>query len=121
MIRFAIADDDPYVRSALRRWLAQEPDLECVGDAADGHEAIQLVQRVAVDVLLLDLVMPRLGGLQALPEVRQAAPATRVLVLSSSIDAATRARAMDAGASACLPKGGHPRNITEAIRSAAAA
>ena len=119
-IRIAIADDDDMVRSALRRYLGQEPDFHWAGEAADGDEAIALVQAVPVDVLLLDVSMPRLDGLQALPRIRAAAPATRVLMLSSHADHAYQQRSMHNGASGYLLKGGDPHQIVEAIRHAMA-
>ena len=106
------------VRAALRRYLGQEPDLQLVGDAADGDEAIALVQAVAIDVLLLDVSMPRMGGLQALPQLRAVAPATRVLMLSSHADPGYQQRSMQNGACGYLLKGGDPHQIVEAIRHA---
>lgn len=82
-IRIAIADDDPFVRAGLREYLSLSPDFEVVGEAGDGHEALQLVREVPADVLLLDLSMPHLSGLEVLRRVRIEAPALAVVVLSA--------------------------------------
>ena len=119
-IRVAIADDDDMVRTALRRYLTQEPDVHWAGEASDGTDAILLVQSVRVDVLLLDVSMPRMGGLQALPQLRAAAPHTRVVMLSSHADDGYRKRALQLGATAYLLKGVDPQEIAEAIRAAMA-
>lgn len=119
-IRVAIADDDDMVRTALRRYLAQEPDFVWAGEASDGTEAIELVRSVAVDVLLLDVSMPRMGGLQALPQVRSAAPHTRVVMLSSHADPGYRQRSVQLGAVAYVLKGADPQEIAQAIRAAMA-
>ena len=120
MIRISIADDDDMVRSALRRYLTQEPDFHWAGEACDGTDAILLVQSVRVDVLLLDVSMPRMDGFQALPQVRAAAPHTRVLMLSSHADPGYQQRAMALGAVAYLLKGSDPHVIAHAIRAAMA-
>ena len=119
-IRIAIADDDDMVRTALRRYLTQEPDFVWVGEGADGSDAIALVQSAVIDVLLLDVSMPRMGGLQALAQVRAAAPHTRVVMLSSHADHGYQQRSFQLGAVAYLLKGGDPHEIVDAIRTAMA-
>jgi DNA-binding NarL/FixJ family response regulator len=117
-IRIAIADDDDMVRSALRRYLMQEADFHWAGEASDGTDAILLVQSAHIDVLLLDVSMPRMGGLQALPLLRAGAPHTRVIMLSSHADPGYQRRALQLGAVAYLLKGGDPQVIAHAIRAA---
>jgi DNA-binding NarL/FixJ family response regulator len=119
-IRIAIADDDDMVRSALRRYLMQEPDFHWAGEASDGLDAIVLVQSVGIDVLLLDVSMPRMSGLQALPQLRTTAPHTRVVMLSSYADHSYQQRSLELGAVAYLLKGSDPQVIAEAIRRAMA-
>ena len=103
-IRVAIADDDVKVREALFRYLSQERDIELSGEAGDGVEALRLVGSVPVDVLILDLSMPRMDGWQALHELRRVAPNTRVVMLSGDDSEVVRKRALDQGASAFLNK-----------------
>ena len=120
MIRIAIADDDDMVRTALRRYLTQEPDFHWAGEACDGTGAILLVQSARIDVLLLDVSMPRMDGLQALPQVRAGAPHTRVIMLSSHADPGYQQRSLQLGAVAYLLKGSEPQLIAHAIRAAVA-
>lgn len=117
-IRIAVADDDQMVRSALRNFLANEPGFEWVGEAQDGEDAIKLVQAMAIDVLILDLAMPRMGGLQALPRLRELAPRTRVLMFSSFPDIRHREQALQLGAAGYLLKGCDPQDIVDAVRAA---
>ncbi len=78
-----LADDHPFVRLGLRALLKTEPDLSVVGEAMDGLEAVALTERLRPDVLVLDLMMPGLGGLEVMSRVGLQAPETRVVVLSS--------------------------------------
>lgn len=119
MIRIAVVDDLPMIRTALRRFFAQEPDLEWVGEAADGEGAIDLLQTQHVDVLVLDLSMPGLGGLAALPRIKAAAPSTNVVVLTAFSPSGFAAMALEAGASEFLEKGGHMEALLQAVRRAA--
>jgi len=77
-----LADDHPIVRQGLRTVLEAEPDLQVIGEAGDGLETMSLVERLRPQVLVLDLLMPRLSGLEVARQVRQRAPETRVIVLS---------------------------------------
>jgi DNA-binding NarL/FixJ family response regulator len=116
-IRVAIADDDARVRAALCRYLSQEPDLQLSGEAGDGLEALELVASVRVDVLILDLSMPRMNGWQALAALRRIAPATRVVVLSGEDSEGVRKRAFDEGAAAFADKGGGAEAVVRAVRA----
>jgi two-component system, NarL family, response regulator LiaR len=117
MIRVLIADDHAVVRQGLRTFLELQDEIEVVGKAADGIEALELVQRTAPDVALLDLVMPRLGGLEAIRRIREVAPATRVLVLTSFADDDTVLPAVRAGAAGYLLKDVQPPELVGAIRT----
>jgi DNA-binding NarL/FixJ family response regulator len=116
-IRVLIADDHAVVRQGLRTFLELQDEIEVVGEAADGVEALELVERTEPDVALLDLVMPRLGGLEAIRRMREVAPATRVLVLTSFADDDTVLPALRAGAAGYLLKDVQPPELVGAIRT----
>jgi two-component system, NarL family, response regulator LiaR len=116
-IRVAIADDHAVVRQGLRTFLELQDGMEVVGEAADGEEAVALVERTAPDVLLLDLVMPRVDGLEAIRRLREGAPATRILVLTSFADDHTVLPAIRAGAAGYLLKDVQPPELAAAIRT----
>jgi DNA-binding NarL/FixJ family response regulator len=98
-----IADDRPRSRSGLRAVLALRPEIEIVGEAADGHETLRLVEEHRPDVVLMDARMPVMGGVKATRLIKKAWPEVRVVVLT--IHASYRADAMAAGADAFLVKG----------------
>ncbi len=116
-IRVAIADDHAVVRQGLRTFLELQDDIEVVGEAADGEEAVAVVEARAPDVLLLDLVMPRVDGLEAIRRIRECAPGTRILVLTSFADDHTVLPAVRAGAAGYLLKDVQPPELVEAIRT----
>jgi DNA-binding NarL/FixJ family response regulator len=116
-IRVLIADDHAVVRQGLRTFLELQDEIEVVGEAADGEEAVALVTSTEPDVALLDLVMPRLGGLEAIRRIREVAPATRVLVLTSFADDDTVLPAVRAGAAGYLLKDVQPPELVGAIRA----
>ncbi|WP_248962345.1 response regulator [Sphaerisporangium perillae] len=117
MIRVLIADDHPIVRQGLRTFLDLQGDLEVVGEAADGAEAVALVGALSPDVLLLDLKMPVLDGLGALRELSGQGLRMRVIVLTSVSDRDDVAPAMRAGASGFLYKDVDPAALVQAVRS----
>ena len=117
MIRVVIADDHAVVRQGLRTFLELQEEIEVVGEAADGAEAVDVVRATAPDVALLDLVMPRLGGLEAIRRIREVAPTTRVLVLTSFADDDTVLPAVRAGAAGYLLKDVQPPELVGAIRT----
>jgi DNA-binding NarL/FixJ family response regulator len=115
VIRVLIADDHPVVRQGLRTFLDLQEDISVVGEAGDGAEAVELVERLAPDVLLLDLKMPVLDGLATLG--RLAGTATRVVVLTSVSDRADVAPAMRAGAAGFLYKDVDPSALVQGVRA----
>lgn len=119
-VRILICDDEPSLRMLLGMALDLEPDLEVVADAADGVEAVQLAERFRPDVILLDLVMPKMDGLEALNELRKVAPGARVVVLSGLQESLMGETVRNLGASAFVEKGTKPSAIAATIRDAAA-
>ncbi|HKE78264.1 MAG TPA: response regulator transcription factor [Solirubrobacteraceae bacterium] len=117
MIRVVIADDHAVVREGLRAFLALQDDVEVVAEAADGEEAVSAVDRFTTDVALVDLVMPRVDGIEAIRRIRAAHPETRVIVLTSFVDEDKMLPAVRAGASGYLLKDVQPQDLVEAIRT----
>ena len=117
MIRVVIADDHAVVRQGLRTFLDLQEDIEVVGEAADGAEALEAVERLSPDVVLIDLVMPGVDGIEAIRGLRERAPAVRAIVLSSFIDDEKLFPAVRAGAAAYLLKDVQPQELVEAIRT----
>jgi NarL family two-component system response regulator LiaR len=118
VISVLIADDHPFVRHGLRTYLDTLDDLEVAGEAADGAEAVELAGRLLPDVVLMDLVMPRLDGVEATRKVREASPSTKVIVLTSFADDEKVFPAIKAGAAGYLLKDVHPAELAEAVRKA---
>ena len=117
MIRVLIADDHAVVREGLRAFLALQDDVEVVGEAADGEEAVQAVVRLEPDVALVDLVMPRVDGIEAIGRIRAERPGTRVIVLTSFVDEDKMLPAVRAGAVGYLLKDVAPQELVSAIRT----
>ena len=118
MIRVLIADDHAVVRQGLRTFLDLQDDVEVVGEAADGEEAVAAAREHAPDVVLLDLAMPVLDGVAALPRLREAAPGARVIVLTSFGEDDRLFTALRAGATGYLLKDVEPAELVRAIRTA---
>ena len=116
-ITVLIADDHPVVRQGLRVLLSLHSDIEVVGEASDGAEAVELAAAVTPDVVLLDLKLPGLDGLGVLAELRDAGLPARVLVLTSVADPASVTVAMRAGAAGFLYKDVDPDALVRAVRS----
>jgi NarL family two-component system response regulator LiaR len=116
-IRVLIADDHTVVRKGIRTLLLTEPGLEVVGEAADGVEADALYRRLLPDVLLLDLQMPRRGGIEVITELKQDFPEVHILVLTSSSDEEVVLTAVQSGALGYLMKDSTPEELVEAIRA----
>lgn len=115
-IRLVIADDQALVRGALAALLELEGDLQVVGVAADGRQAVQLVASLAPDVCLMDVQMPDLDGIEATRQVRAASPATRVLIVTTFARPGYLRAALDAGASGFLVKDTPAEELAEAVR-----
>ncbi|GGU10261.1 response regulator transcription factor [Nocardioides albus] len=116
-IRVAIVDDQELMRSALRMMVESQADLELAGEAADGHEALALVRTKRVDVVLMDLRMPRLDGIQATAAITSEKPATKVVALTTFDLDDYAFPAIRAGASGFLLKDARAEEIVEAIRT----
>jgi DNA-binding NarL/FixJ family response regulator len=118
-IRLLIADDHPVVRDGLRAMLATQPDMELVGEAATGTQAVERARALRPDVVLMDLQMPELDGPAAIAALREQAPEVRVLVLTTFGTDADITRAVDAGATGYLLKDAPREQLFGAIRAAA--
>ena len=120
MIRLLLAEDHPVVRVGLERLLANVDDVEVVGTASNGAEAVELCDRLAPDVVLMDLSMPVLGGIEATAQIDAAHDgAISVVVLTSFSDREQVLAALDAGASGYLLKDAEPDELIRGIRAAA--
>jgi NarL family two-component system response regulator LiaR len=115
-IRILIADDHAIVREGLRGLIAFEPGMEVVGEAVDGIEAVQKAQALQPDVILLDLMMPRKNGLEAIGEIKAEDPKARILVLTSFAEDDLVFPAIKSGALGYLLKDSSPRELLQAIR-----
>ncbi|MFF0266090.1 response regulator [Kribbella sp. NPDC004536] len=119
MIRLLIADDHPIVRDGLSGMFAAEPEFEVVGEAADGAEAIQLAAALRPDVILMDLQMPGMNGLDAISELAERGVRSRVLVLTTYDTDGYVVPAIEAGATGYLLKDAPRDELLRAVRSAA--
>jgi CheY-like chemotaxis protein len=120
MIRVLLVDDQAVVRRALRVRFHLEPDLAVVGEARTGREALTLAQTLTPDVVLMDIAMPEMNGIEATAALRRVVPQSAVVILSISDDAHTRGRVQAAGAVALVEKRGATETLLAAIRQAAA-
>jgi DNA-binding NarL/FixJ family response regulator len=118
-IRLLVADDHPVVRDGLRAMLATQPDMELVGEAATGTQAVERARALHPDVVLMDMQMPDLDGPAAIAALREQAPEVRVLVLTTYGTDADITRAVDAGATGYLLKDAPREQLFGAIRAAA--
>jgi DNA-binding NarL/FixJ family response regulator len=116
-IRVLIADDHAVVRQGLRTFLELQDDIEVVQDVADGEAAVAAAERQAPDVVLMDLVMPGVDGVEAIRRIRERRPQARVLVLSSFLDDERLFPAVRAGAAGYLLKDVEPQELVRAIRT----
>ncbi len=118
-VRVVVADDHPIVRDGLRALFASVPDIELIGEAASGREAVRAAVTLRPDVLVMDLRMPDLDGVVATTEIARAAPGVAVLVLTMFDDDASVFAAMRAGARGYLVKGASQDEISRAIAAVA--
>lgn len=120
MIRVALAEDHRIVREGISALLARQDDFDVVGETGDGLRVAGLVERTRPDVLVADLMLPGLGGLEITRRLRSQAPRTRVVVLSMHSSAALVVQALRAGASAYVLKEASAAELLRAIREAVA-
>jgi DNA-binding NarL/FixJ family response regulator len=118
-VRVVVADDHPIVRDGLRALFASVPDIELIGEAASGREAVRAAVTLRPDVLVMDLRMPDLDGVAATREIARAAPGVAVLVLTMFDDDASVFAAMRAGGRGYLVKGASQDDISRAIAAVA--
>lgn len=116
-ISVVLADDHPVVRVGIKSLLDNEPDLALVGEANDGLEAVRLVEKLHPDILLLDLVMPGLNGMDVLRIVARRVPRTRVIVFSMVTTEASVLEALQQGALGFVPKTRPPTEVVRAIHT----
>ena len=119
MTRVLVVDDHPVVRGGVVGWLAAQPDIDVVGEAGDGMEALAAVAEHRPDVVLMDLRMPRMDGVTATGRILAAHPAVRVLVLTTYDTDADIVRAVEAGATGYLLKDTPLPQLADAVRAAA--
>jgi DNA-binding NarL/FixJ family response regulator len=115
-IRVLLADDHQIVRQGLRALMETDETLKVVGEAADGRQAIEMTRKLSPDVLVLDIVMPRLNGLEALRQIKQVCPSTKVLLLSSYNDEHFLRQSVAGQASGYLLKESAAADLLQAIR-----
>ncbi len=116
-IRILIADDHGVLRAGLRALLNAEPDLEVVGEAADGHQTLRLARELSPDVVLLDISMPGPGGIEVTRQVKQVLPNTRVLILTVHEDESLLREAIRAGAAGYIIKRAVESELINAIHA----
>jgi len=118
-IRLLLVDDEPSVRRGLRMRLELESDVEVIGEAGDGAAAVEMTARLEPCVVLMDVQMPVLNGIEATQQIRAQSPEAAVIVLSMHDDAATAKSALAAGASEFIAKHRMDDGLITAIRRAA--
>ena len=116
-IRVLIADDHAVVRQGLRAFLEAQSDIEVVGEAGDGGEAVRLANALRPDVVVMDVVMPRVDGIEAIRQIRTTGVPAKVIVLTSFEDDEKVFAAVRAGAAGYLLKDVRPEELSEAIRT----
>ncbi len=120
MIRVMLVDDHEMVRMGLAAFLSTEDDIEVIAEASSGEEGVALATQLSPDVILMDLVMDGIGGIEATRQIRESCPNAKVIVLTSFIDDEKVYPVIEAGAFSYLIKTSRAAEIAKAIRSAAA-
>jgi two-component system, NarL family, response regulator LiaR len=118
MIEVLVVDDHAVVREGLRTFLELQEGIAVVGEAADGEEAVRQAEALRPDVIVMDLVMPRLDGVGAMRELRRRLPSARVIVLTSFVEDERLLPAIQAGAAGYLLKNVAPAELARAVRAA---
>lgn len=116
-IRIVIADDHDVVREGTRTLLEREPDMDVVGEARDGEEAVQLIKGLRPDVAIVDISMPKLNGVEVTRQIKPLCPATAVLILTAYDNDEYVFALLEAGAAGYLLKDARGREIVEAVRA----
>ena len=119
MVRIVVCDDHAIVREGLKQILGAQPDFSIVGEASDGHEALQRVRELEFDVLLLDMSMPGKSGVELIKQVKGERPRLRILVLTMHEEHQYAVRAIRAGASGYLTKESASSQLVTALRKVA--
>jgi DNA-binding NarL/FixJ family response regulator len=119
-IRVVLADDHTLIRAGLRMVIDAQPDLTVVGEADDGRTAVKLAEALKPDVVVMDIGMPSLNGIEACRQIREILPQSQIVMLSMHSDEGYVLRALKAGAKAYLLKDSAEADLARAIRSAAA-
>jgi DNA-binding NarL/FixJ family response regulator len=114
-MKILLVDDNDLVRRSLWRAIELRGTFEVVGEARDGAEAIELVDRLQPDVVIMDIKMPVLDGIEATRVITQQHPDLKVVAFTSAIDSASMAAMLDAGASGYFLKGDHPDRLLESL------
>jgi DNA-binding NarL/FixJ family response regulator len=117
MIRVLIVDDQPLLRSAVASLLADETDIEVIGEAESGERAVELARELVPDVTVMDLRMPGIGGVEATRQIAESTPPSRVLVLTTFEEDQNVIAAFRAGAGGFIGKDADPDSIAEAVRT----
>jgi DNA-binding NarL/FixJ family response regulator len=112
-----IADDHALLRESMRNLLDHEEDIEVVGEACDGEEAVRLSSKLKPDIAVMDIVMPRLNGIEASKEIKKVSPGTAILILTAYDDAQYVMGLLEAGAAGYLLKSARGRDVVAAIRA----
>lgn len=115
--KIIIADDHAVLREGMRNLLERENDFEIIGEASDGEEAVRLVSELKPDVVLMDIVMPKLTGIEATRQIKQTSPTTNILVLTAYSDIRYILGLLEAGACGYLLKNARSSEIAGAIRA----
>jgi DNA-binding NarL/FixJ family response regulator len=116
-ISIFLADDHPVVRAGLRLIIEAQPDLKVVGEVDNGSQAVQQVEKHCADIVIMDIAMPQLNGVEATKQIRTLCPTTEVIILSMHASAKHIFRALKAGAKGYLLKGSASNEVVEAIRA----
>ena len=115
--RLLVVDDHPFMRVAINAILTRDSSLEVVGEAKDGQEAIERCRELCPDLILMDVSMPRVNGLEATRNIKSQSPETSVLILTAHADHSLLMDAVKAGAAGYVLKGENPDHVLDAVRA----